>query len=228
MPASVRPAISTPLKSPSLPNHCAVARTMARRPAAPVVMRVPSMSQRRRRFFLSVIPSEVSRTRNVVEESLYLCNAKYSERFLDFARNDNLPRPDRPVADRLSPYRTRHHFLARAGTRRTKRRHPRFADRGSRRCTLPSGISRGRQRRSALVWIALGRRAGRGRKIWALCAKRAARTLSRCLEKVAGRRVDLSVQLLATGRAPIGRRAPSRERGTGLPGNLPPSGRNGE
>src|ERR1700686_120643 len=193
MPASVRPATSTPVKSPSLPNHCAVARTMDRCPAAAVVIRVASMSQRRRRFFLSVIPSEVSRTRNVVEESLYLCNAKYSERFLDFARNDKVPRPDRSIADRLSSYRTRHHFLARAETRRTKRRYAHPAGRGSRCRSLPPGISRCHHRRSGLVWIALGRRARRRRKFLALSAKRAARTLSRCLEKVAGRRVDLSV-----------------------------------
>src|SRR2546423_134796 len=48
MPRSVRPAISTPSKSPPS-KRCAVARPMARCPAAPVLMSVPSMSQRSRR-----------------------------------------------------------------------------------------------------------------------------------------------------------------------------------
>src|ERR1700704_5259827 len=143
---------------------------MARCPAAPVVMRVPSMSQRRSRFFLSVIPSEG-------EESLATITVALIERFLDFARNENIPRPDRPLADRLSSYRTRHHFLARAGTRPTKRRHARSENRGSRSRALPSGILRRYCRRLALVRIALGRRAGRRWRIWALSAKRAARAL---------------------------------------------------
>src|SRR5947209_17373589 len=47
---SVRPAISTPLKSSLPPNRSAVARTIACCPAAPVLISVPSISQRRRRF----------------------------------------------------------------------------------------------------------------------------------------------------------------------------------
>src|SRR5256714_11885604 len=49
MPRSVRPAISTPSKSPPS-NRAAVARPMARWPAAPVLISVPSMSQSKRRF----------------------------------------------------------------------------------------------------------------------------------------------------------------------------------
>ncbi len=48
---SVRPAISTPSRSRIPPNRCAVASAIARCPAAPVLIRVPSISQRRRRGF---------------------------------------------------------------------------------------------------------------------------------------------------------------------------------
>src|SRR5258708_28814748 len=53
---SVLPAISTPSRSPLPPNRFAVASAIARCPAAPVLMSVPSMSQRRRRcFFIAAI-----------------------------------------------------------------------------------------------------------------------------------------------------------------------------
>src|ERR1039457_4597600 len=89
---------------------------MARCPAAPVLMRVPSISQSKRRFCTFVIPSGVSRTRNVVEELLDSCKFSGSERFLDFARNDRIPRPHCPIADGLSSYRACDDVLARAGT----------------------------------------------------------------------------------------------------------------